>query len=159
MSQILHHEAVFQRPPAEVFEFITTTGHWPKWHPATHTVTGQTLKPAQLGDECEEEMLTAGFFQGRIAWRVVTCAAPVRWAIVSTKMAVPLLSRARVQLEYSLKEEGAGTRLFRTFDYELPRHLWLLDTLYFRAKMESESVEALKRLVALVDRKQAPAAR
>jgi uncharacterized protein YndB with AHSA1/START domain len=48
MSQILHHEVVFQSPLAEVFEFITTTGHWPQWHPATHAVTGQTLKPAQL---------------------------------------------------------------------------------------------------------------
>ena len=157
MPQILHHEAVFHSPLAEVFEFITTTGHWPKWHPATHAVTGQTLKPGQLGDECEEKMLTAGFFQGYIAWRVVSCAAPIRWAIVSTEIAVPLLSRARVQVEYSLKEEGLGTRLFRTFDYELPGHLWWLDKLYFRAKMESESVEALRRLVALVDRKPAEA--
>jgi hypothetical protein len=102
-------------------------------------------------------MLTAGVFQGHIAWRVVTCAAPVRWAIVSTDIAVPLLSRARVRVEYSLKEDGLGTRLFRTFDYELPRHLWLLDRLYFRRKMESESVEALRRLVPLVDRKSAEA--
>ena len=157
MSQTLHHEAAFQSPLAEVFEFITTTSHWPKWHPATHAVTGQTRKPGQLGDECTEAMLTAGYFQGHVSWRVVTCVAPVRWAIVSTEIAAPLLSRAWVRLEYILKEEGPGTRLFRTFEYELPRHLWLLDRLYFRAKMESESVEALRRLVPLVDRRQAAA--
>jgi hypothetical protein len=159
MPQILNHEAVFQRPLAEVFEFITTTGHWLEWHPATHAVTGQTLKPGQLGDECEEKVLTAGLFQGHIAWRVVTCAAPVHWAMATTEIAVPLLARARVRVEYSLKEEGLGTRLFRTFHYELPWYLWLLDKLYFRAKMESESVEALRRLAALIDRRQAPAAR
>ncbi len=151
MSQALHHEAMFQRRIAEVFDFITTTGHWPKWHPATQAVTGQTLKPGQVGDECEEIVLTAGFFRGHIGWRVVTCAAPVRWAIETTEIAVPLLSQAYVHLEYSLEEAGSGTRLSRTFDYVLPRYLWLFDQLYFRAKMGSESVEALRRLIALVD--------
>jgi len=159
MAQILHHEAKFQAPPAKVFEFITTTGHWPEWHPATRAVTGQALKPGQLGDECAEEVLTAGFLRGHISWRVVTCAAPVRWSIVTTEIAVPLLSRARVRLEYFLEEEGLGTRLFRTFDYELPWYLWWFDKLYFSGKIESESVEALRRLVALVDRRQTPAGR
>ncbi|MBI4518746.1 MAG: SRPBCC family protein [Deltaproteobacteria bacterium] len=152
MSQALHHEAVFQRPLVEVFELITTTGCWPQWHPATHAVSGQTLRPAQLGDECTEAMRTAGFFEGHISWRVVACETPVRWAIASTEIAVPLLSRAKVRVEYALEAERGGTRLFRCFDYELPRHLWLLDRLYFHAKMESESVEALRRLVPLVDR-------
>lgn len=158
MSQTLHHEAFFRRPRAEVFEFITTTGHWPQWHPATHAVTGQTQHPAQLGDESEEKMLTAGYFPGKISWRVVRCAPPLRWGMVTTKIDVPLLSGSSVEFEYELREEPGGTRLLRTFAYQLPWHLWLFDKLYFRAKMESESVEGLRRLTALVDQQQAPSA-
>ncbi|MBI5504432.1 MAG: SRPBCC family protein [Deltaproteobacteria bacterium] len=158
MSQTLHHEAFFRRPRAEVFEFITTTGHWPKWHPATQAVTGQTLKPGQPGDESEEKVLTAGYFPGHVRWRVVSSVPPESWSIVTTEIDLPLLSGANVRLEYQLREEGRGTRLLRTFCYELPWHLWLFDKLYFRAKMESESVEGLRRLTALVDAALAEAA-
>jgi len=158
MSKTLHHEAFFHRPVREVFDFITTSGHWPKWHPATHAVTGQTLWPGQLGDESTEEMLTAKVFPGRISWRVVSCEAPVRWGIVTTSIDVPLLSAATVRVDYRLVEEERGARLLRTFRYRLPRHLWLLDALYFGARMESESVEALRRLVALIESEQALAA-
>lgn len=151
MSHALHHEAVFQRPIRQVFDLITTTGHWPKWHPATQAVSGQTLQPGRLGDECTETVRTAGFFRGHVSWRVVGCEAPVRWAMASTDIALPLLSGATVRLEYALEEHGRGTRLLRTFEYELPAHLWLFDVLYFRAKMKNESVEALRRLTALVD--------
>lgn len=147
----LHHEAVFRTPLAEVFDFITTTGHWPEWHPATHAVTGKTLEPARLGDECDEAMLTAHVFRGHISWRVVTCEAPVNWEIVSTTIAVPLLSRARVRVKYVLEKHGLGTRLLRTFSYAVPPYLWLFDRLYLRSKMESESVAALRCLVPLVD--------
>lgn len=158
MSHTLQHEASFRRPAGEVFDFITTSGHWPQWHPATRAVTGQTQRPGQVGDESTEEMLTARFFPGCIRWRVVQCEPPVSWAIVATHVDVPLLSAAKVRLDYRLVPETHGTRLLRTFRYQLPRHLWLLDTLYFRAKMESESVEALHRLTALIEAQRAEAA-
>lgn len=153
MSRALHHEVIFERPIEQVFEIATTMGHWPRWHPATHAVTGQTLEPGQLGDEADEKMLTARFFPGRIVWRVVACDPPVGWAIIATRIEVPLLSRASVRVEYTLSEHARGTRFHRTFEYRLPRHLWLFDRLYFRKKMESESVEGLRRLRELIEAK------
>ena len=152
MSNALHHEVIFERPIREVFDLATTMGHWPKWHPATHAVAGQTQEPGQLGDEAEEKMLTARFFPGQITWRVVACEPPVAWAIVATKIDVPLLSKASVRVSYALSEHARGTRFQRTFEYRLPRHLWLFDRLYFCGKMESESTEGLRRLGELIEK-------
>ena len=150
MLNALHHEVIFERPIGEVFDLATTMGHWPKWHPATHAVAGQTQDPGQLGDEAEEKMRTARVFPGQITWRVVACEPPIAWAIVATKIDVPLLSKASVRVAYALSEHARGTRFHRTFEYRLPRHLGLFDRLYFRGKMESESVEGLRRLGELI---------
>lgn len=152
MSNTLHHEVIFERSIDEVFDIATTMGHWPRWHPATHAVTGQTSEPGQLGDEADEKMRTARFFPGEITWRVVACEPPVVWAIAATKIEVPLLSKASVRVSYALSEHERGTRFHRTFEYRLPSHLWLFDRLYFHRKMESESVEGLRRLGELIEK-------
>ncbi|HSA60302.1 MAG TPA: SRPBCC family protein [bacterium] len=147
MKRIFKHEVILDCPIARAFRYTTTMGHWPEWHPATQSVAGQTKKPGKAGDRVREKLRTAMFFSGTIDWKVVSSKPPRDWSLQTVTISLPLLNRARVRIDYHFSPEGKKkTRLTRLFRYDLPASLILLDAVYLRFKMESESQEALRRL-------------
>jgi hypothetical protein len=52
--------AVIYRPPDVVFDYVTTPGNWPDWHPSSLGVTGATDHPLEVGEQCTEHFRVAG---------------------------------------------------------------------------------------------------
>jgi len=128
-------------PIEHVFDFVTTSGNWPLWHPASQAVTGQTTRPMQLGEQVVEDFCLAGY-QGVVTWTVNQHEAPYRWRIEGA-----IGGRVRGAITYNLTPEISGTFFERTFVYRLQKR-WesVIDYLLFRRFMAAESSLALRRL-------------
>lgn len=75
---------VLPHPAAEIFDFITTAGHWNRWHPATVNASGAADHPAKAGEKIFEN-IRLGFLRGTIDWIVRECRPPGRWAIGASR--------------------------------------------------------------------------
>jgi hypothetical protein len=53
-------------PIGRVFDYATTAGNWPSWHPASRSVGGATDHSATPGERITEEIRTGGR-----SWRTV----------------------------------------------------------------------------------------
>ncbi|HYM70852.1 MAG TPA: SRPBCC family protein [bacterium] len=51
---------LIQAPIERVFEFVTTPGHWPLWHPSSLGISGATDHSLAVGERTVEEFLVAG---------------------------------------------------------------------------------------------------
>jgi uncharacterized protein YndB with AHSA1/START domain len=69
-----------QTPVEEVFEYVTTPGTWPAWHPSSLGVDGATNHSLEPGEQVTEEYSVAGR-RGRVVWTVREREAPRRWVI------------------------------------------------------------------------------
>jgi uncharacterized protein YndB with AHSA1/START domain len=49
-----------QTPVEEVFEYVTTPGNWPAWHPSSLGVDGATDHSLEPGEQVTEEYRVAG---------------------------------------------------------------------------------------------------
>lgn len=126
---------------ADVFEYVTTPGHWPEWHPSSLGVSGATDHSLALDEEVTEEFRVAGR-RGRLTWRVIERDAPRSWAISGS-----LQGRGSGTVAYTLAPDGTGTRFTRVFTYNVPGLLFaLLDRLAYHRRVTAESTEALRRL-------------
>jgi uncharacterized protein YndB with AHSA1/START domain len=47
-------------PPEQVFDFVTTPGQWPLWHPFSLKVSGEVDHPLDVGEQATEEFRVAG---------------------------------------------------------------------------------------------------
>jgi uncharacterized protein YndB with AHSA1/START domain len=129
------------RPMEEVFNYVTTPGHWPDWHPSSLGVTGATDHSLGVGEEVTEEFLVAGW-RGKLTWRVVERDAPRAWAI-SGKVG----AQGSGTVAYTLAPEGSGTHFTRVFAYQGNGLLFaLVDRLFYNRRLTAESAEALRRL-------------
>jgi uncharacterized protein YndB with AHSA1/START domain len=130
-----------EAPIEEVFDYVTTPGNWPSWHPSSLGVSGATDHSLQVGEEVTEEFLVAGR-RGRVGWTVREREAPRRWVIDGKVEA-----GGRGTITYTLTPHHAGTTFEREFVYTVPNPLLrLLDRLVLRRRIEAESAEALRRL-------------
>ncbi|MGH2505449.1 MAG: SRPBCC family protein [Ktedonobacterales bacterium] len=129
------------RPPTEVFDLVTTPGHWPDWHPSSLGVSGATDHSLVVDEEVTEEFLVAGR-RGSLTWRVTQRDAPRSWAISGS-----LQGRGAGTVAYALTPEGMGTRFERVFTYEVKGLLFaLVNRLAYHRRVVAESAEALRRL-------------
>src|SRR5262249_3916184 len=62
--------AAIERPPAVVFDFVTTPAHWLEWHPSSLGLDGATDHSLQVGEAVTEAFRVAGR-KGSVTWRVV----------------------------------------------------------------------------------------
>jgi uncharacterized protein YndB with AHSA1/START domain len=69
-----------QTPIEEVFEYVTTPGNWPAWHPSSLGVDGATDHSLEPGEQVTEEYRVAGR-RGRVVWTVRERKAPRTWVI------------------------------------------------------------------------------
>jgi len=136
------HTAVLVRCPVErVFEFVTTPGNWPAWHPSSLGVRGATDHSLTPGEEVTEEFLVAGR-RGRVTWRVREREAPRRWVIEGH-----VEGGGGGTIEYTMTPKAGGTWFEREFRYTVRRPLLrLLDRFVVRPRIAAESAEALRRL-------------
>jgi uncharacterized protein YndB with AHSA1/START domain len=137
-------------PIDTVFDYVTTPGNWPAWHPSSLGVGGATDHSLEPGEQVTEEFQVAGR-RGRVVWTVRERVAPRRWVI-----------DGRVEgggggtITYTATPHADGTTFERELVYSAPNPLLrLLDRLVLRRRIEAESVEALRRLKDQLERRAA----
>ena len=131
------------RPVERVFEFVTTPGNWPKWHPSSLGVSGAVDHSLEVGEQVTEDFRVAGRL-GRAVWTVREREAPKRWVIDGEAE-----NGNRATITYTLTPTTDGTSFHRELVYSV------LDARLEWAKMhpvvEAESAEALRRLKEVLE--------
>jgi uncharacterized protein YndB with AHSA1/START domain len=142
----IYTKTSIRRPAEQVYNYVTTPGTWPKWHPSSLKVTGAIDHSLALGEQVAEDFLVAGR-RGRVVWTVREREAPRRWLI-----------QAEVEgggggtVAYTLTPDGDATLFEREFIYRTPGPLFkLLDVLYMRRRIEGESEQALRNLKRVLE--------
>ena len=136
-----------ERPPAEVFDYVTTPGNWPRWHPASLKVAGAIDHPLAPGEKVIEDFLITRR-TGRALWTVVERDRPRRWTIEGH-----VEGGGEGTVSYLLRPQNHGTRFVREFVYQRANlFIAALDALYVRGRIAAESTEALRRLKAELEK-------
>ena len=135
------------RPVEQVFDYVTTSGNWPKWHPSSLGVRGAIDHPMQIGEQVTEDFLVAGR-RGSVVWTVTDCHPSGRWVIDGK-----IVGRSSGGIiTYTLTPVDGGTQFEREFLYTMPNALFAwLDRLFYRRRVGAESAEALRRLKAVLE--------
>jgi uncharacterized protein YndB with AHSA1/START domain len=141
------HTAILITAPVErVFDYATTPANWPKWHPASKAVRGAVDHSLEPGERLVEEIATTGY-RGSATWIVRERTAPRRWVIEGEGD-----GGGQAWLTYTLTPESGGTHFERELVYRMSNAwLALLDLLFIRRRMASDSEQALKRLKAVLE--------
>lgn len=130
-----------RQPIEQVFDFITTPGNWPQWHPASVRIGGNADHSLLPGEAVTESISVAGR-RGQVTWLVRERSAPHRWVIDGTGK-----DGGRATITYTLTRDPAGTDFERELVYTMPNALLaILDWLIIRSRMKADSAEALQRL-------------
>ena len=137
---------LIRRPAEEVFAFLTTPAHWPRWHPASVKVTGAVDHPLLPGEQVTEEYVVAGQ-PGSAVWTVRERSAPHHWVLDGVGE-----NGNRATITYTLRPYDSGTAFERVMvltraQTELPEEV--LEG--FRRQVDAESTEALRRLKVLLE--------
>ena len=135
-----------RQPIEQVFDFITTPGNWPQWHPASVSVGRDANHSMLPGEEITENISVAGH-RGQVTWLVRERSAPHRWVIDGTGK-----DGGRATITYTLTRHTAGTNFARELVYAMPNQLLaVLDWLIIRSRMKADSIAALQRLKRLLE--------
>lgn len=143
----IYTQTHIQQPIETVFDYVTTPGNWPQWHPSSLGVSGATDHSLTIGEQVTEEFLVAGR-TGKVIWTVEEHLPPHRWVIAGQ-----IIGReGGGRITYTLTTENNGTKFEREFVYPPPNWLFhLLDWLFIRRQVLAESQEALHRLKAKLE--------
>ncbi|MDN0073728.1 SRPBCC family protein [Crenobacter sp. SG2303] len=135
------------RPPDAVFDYVTTPGNWPRWHPSSLAVHGATDHPLRLGERVTEDYLVAGR-RGQVVWTVIQYERPRLWVIVGR-----IHGWQAGTVSYTLTPTSAGTRFDRVFVYgSAPTPFYaLLNQLVLRRRIEVESTTAVEHLKSALE--------
>ena len=134
-------EADIAKPPADVYAYVTTPGHWPEWHPSSLAVRGAVDHSLAVGETVEEDFSVAGR-TGRVTWQVAAREPDRYWRIDGT-----IGGRKAGTVSYTLKPGAGGTHFVREFEYGSPNLLFeLLNRWRIRQQVEEESRTAVQRL-------------
>jgi len=134
------------RPVDAVFDYVTTPGNWPHWHPSSLGVGGAVDRSLEVGDQVTEAFRVARR-QGRVVWTCLEREAPRRWIIRGC-----VDGGGDGAITYVLTPRNGGTRFERTFVYAMPhRLLEILNHLFFRRRIMDESRRALHCLKQVLE--------
>jgi uncharacterized protein YndB with AHSA1/START domain len=138
------------KPVEEVFDYVTSPGSWPQWHPSSLGVSGVTDRSMQVGEQCTEEFEVAGR-KGSAVWMTRERQAPNRW-VIDGKIIGSQHGGGRVT--YTLTPQAGGTFFEREFVYPTASLLFkLLDLVIIRRRVRAESEEAMRRLKKALEQK------
>ena len=56
------------RPVEAVFDFVTTPGNWPQWHPSSRGVSGTTDHSLEVGEQVAEAF-RVGWHRRNVVWK------------------------------------------------------------------------------------------
>jgi uncharacterized protein YndB with AHSA1/START domain len=134
------------RAMEEVFDFLTTPGNWPRWHPSSLGVRGAVDHSLDVGEQVTEEYRVAGQ-TGTAVWTVRERAAPVRWVIDGVAE-----SGNEATITYTLTGDPHGTQFHRELELtKLPALDPKMDRTAFQRVVDEESTEALRRLKKVLE--------
>lgn len=144
---VVNTKILIERPPAAVFDYVTTPGLWPQWQPAVLALHGVTDRPLRLGERVTVEYNVAGR-TGTITWTVSHCREHRYWSVEGETA-----SRSSAgSVSYKLSRHGCATQLARSFTFEtsqpIPR---LLDALALHRQVALEAEGALAQLKAVLE--------
>ena len=143
----IYTTALINKPVEEVFEFVTSPGSWPQWHPSSLGVRGVTGRSMQIGEQCIEEFEVAGR-KGSAVWTTREHQAPRRWVIDGKIVG----RESGGTVSYRLTSQEGGTFFEREFVYPTASLLFkLLDRLVVRRRVQAESEEAMRRLKKVLE--------
>lgn len=131
----------------EVFDFITTAANWPRWHPATVSVSGSAVGHPAVEGEIIVEKVKHGPLRDTFSWEVVECRAPQRWVI----RAKSERHGQKVKIAYALTPEDGGTWWQREMRFYFPRWLAPMDRLFIGRVLRKNSETAVGRLKELME--------
>lgn len=137
---------IIARPSDTVFDYVTTPGNWPKWHPASLAVRGATDHSLTPGEKVTEDFIVTGR-RGRVVWTATKREENREWSIVGD-----VEGRDAGLIIYTLKPVAEGTRFEREFIYPSPNLLFAaLNRISIRSKVEAESTQALGNLKRVLE--------
>ena len=137
----IYTKATIRCAAEAVYEYVTTPGHWPEWHPSSLAVTGATDHALEPGEQVEETFQVAGR-RGRVIWTVSERDAPRKW-VIAGKI---LNGSGGGVITYTLTSHADDTIFEREFVYPVPPLYLPLDWLLLSRRIQAESAEALRRL-------------
>lgn len=144
MTHVLSRTSI-RRSAVQIFDFATTPANWPQWLPSAE-VSGAVDHPLQAGEQVTEQLLISRR-RSTVAWTVIECEPPRRWAIAGI-----LNGMGHVVVSYELTPRPDGTMFERDFAYSMPPGPYrLLDWLFVRPRVETDSAMALQRLRGLLE--------
>lgn len=144
MTHVISRTTI-RRSPVQIFDFATTPANWSQWLPSTQ-VSGAVDHPLQAGEQVTEQLLLSRR-ASTVAWTVIECEPPRRWA-----MAGILNGMGHVVVTYELTPRPDGTMFERDFVYGRPEGPYrLLDWLLVRPRIETDATRALQRLRSLLE--------
>ncbi|MGH2542819.1 MAG: SRPBCC family protein [Ardenticatenaceae bacterium] len=136
-----------ERPVEEVFDYVTTPGNWPRWHPSSLAVRGATDHSLTVGEAVTEAFSVAGRRE-EVVWTVTERAAPQLWTIEGQIVG----REGGGTVRYRLQARNGGTWFEREFTYPTRGLLFtLLDLLLIRRRVRKESTEAVARLKEVLE--------
>lgn len=137
----LQHEILIARPLEQVFDYVSTPGRWPEWHPSSLRLEAGADHPLTAGEPFEED-IRAGGRNTHLSWIVRECRRPELW-IADARAG----NGIRLRLEYRLTASPEGTCFARRLSYELPNILFkFYNHVYGQRRIEQESVQSLRQL-------------
>jgi uncharacterized protein YndB with AHSA1/START domain len=135
-----------RRPIDAVFDYVTTPANWPKWHPASRSVSGAADHSLLIGEMVTEEFVVGGR-AGSCVWHVREREAPHLWMITAST------PQGQAEITYRLTSQGDDTTFERKLTYAMSGiGFKILDFLLMRWRMRRESRLALKRLKEQLER-------
>jgi hypothetical protein len=145
MTRTIANSVLVRRPIAAVFDTATTARYWPRWHPASLSVSGATDHPLQLGEQITERARIAGLPR-TVRWTCVACDHPHRLALVAP--GAPL----QADLVFTFDQHGPEVICTRPFSYTLTLPLGgVLNALLLAGRMKQQSTQAMINLLALLN--------
>jgi uncharacterized protein YndB with AHSA1/START domain len=145
----IFNSSIIHQPIEKVFDFVTTPGSWPQWHPSSLGVSGVTEHSMLPGEQVTEKFRVAGR-KGRAVWTVRERETPRRWVIEGRIVG----RNSGGTITYNLMSHPEGTLFEREFIYPIPDWRFaLLDKLLIRRRVKKESAEAVRRLKEVLEKK------
>ncbi len=140
--------ALIDAPIETVYSYVTTPANWPRWHPSSLAVHGDTDHSLAAGEAVTEDYRVAGR-EGQVVWTVVERDAPRRWVIDGR-----IVGRSTGgTVTYHLTPQGNSTHFKRTFEYPTPGlRFRILDWLFLHRQVQAESAEAVRHLKTVLER-------
>lgn len=140
---VTSNSILIHKPIATVFEYATTPGNWPQYHPNSLGVSGVTDRSVLVGDVTREHAILMGR-AGEGDWRVVGRDAPhmVMWTISNPGFKASLL--------YAFERKPSGTQFTRILSYDTP-DLPEATKAKFEQFMSDESEKAVQNLKKVLE--------